>query len=140
LEREKVRLAFNDFLKMYFAACKEVYKEIDFDQIKGKKFKYLKAIHKSNEITTTGLAEKLNLSKPTVTEVINHLLSIGLVEKRRSEEDKRVSYITLTAIGKTLATSNELESSRAVDKIYETLSPKEIKLLTKIFKKFGDEA
>ena len=139
MEKEEVRIAFNKFLKMYFAACEEVYKEINFDQIKGKKFRYLKAIHRKGEVTLTELAEVLRKSKPTVNEVITRFLENGLVEKRKSEDDKRVSYIYLTDIGKILATTNMLESKRAVDKMFETLSSKEIKLMTKIFNRFGEE-
>jgi len=137
MEREDVRLSLNKFLKMYFDACKEVYEEINFNQIKGIRFKYLKEIYRRKEITLTELAEHFHISKPTVNEVINKFMENGIVMKRKCENDKRISYIYLTEVGKTLATTNMLESQRAVDKIYETFSVNEIEQLVELFDKIG---
>lgn len=138
MENEELRLAFNKFLKMYANACNEVYDEIRFDRIRGSRFKYLKEIHRRKETTLTELAEHFDLSKPTVNEVIQTFSDNGLIEKKRSEEDKRVTIISLTEMGTTLATTNSLESKRAVEKMVATLSKKELKQLKKIFDKFGD--
>ncbi len=137
MEKEDVRVSLNKFLKMYFDACREVYEEINFNQIKGIRFKYLKEIYKRKEVTLTALADHFSISKPTVNEVINHFLANGIVKKRKSETDKRINYIYLTEIGEVLATTNTLESNRAVDKMFGLLSKKDIKTLSKIFDKFG---
>lgn len=137
MEKEEVRLSLNKFLKMYFDACNEVYEEINFNQIKGIRFKYLKEIHKRKQVTLTELADHFSISKPTVNEVINHFMDNGIVEKTKCENDKRINYISLTEIGEVLATTNTLESRRAVDKMFQKLSQKEIKTLTKIFDKIG---
>ncbi|QMS85971.1 MarR family winged helix-turn-helix transcriptional regulator [Candidatus Xianfuyuplasma coldseepsis] len=139
MDKEEVRLSFNKFLRMYFDACNDVYEEIHFDRIKGSRFKYLKEIHKRGKTTLTELAEHFDLSKPTVTEVINVFESNGFIEKAKSSEDKRVYYISLTEMGRTLATTNILESKRAVDKMFDVLSKKEMKFLIKIFNKFGGD-
>ena len=138
MEKEQVRHSFNKFLKMYFNACNEVYEEIHFDRIRGSRFKYLKEIYRREQTTLTELAEHFDLSKPTVNEVINKFIENGLITKTKSDEDKRVSYITLTEMGKLLATTNTLESQRAVEKIFETLSKREIKVLTKLFDRFEE--
>jgi len=139
MEKEDVRKSFNKFLKMYFDACREVYQEIHFDRIKGSRFKYLKEIHIREETTLTELADHFELSKPTVNEVINRFIENGFVEKRKSKNDKRVSYIYLTEMGRTLATTNTLESNRAVSKMFDVLSNKELKQLVKLFDKFEGE-
>jgi DNA-binding MarR family transcriptional regulator len=140
MKKEDVRLSLNKFLKMYFKACNEVYSEIKFDRIKGSRFKYLKEIYRRKETTLTELAEHFDLSKPTVNEVINRFIENGFVEKRRSTEDKRVSFIYLTDMGNTLASTNMLESQRAVQKMFEQLPKKDIKQLVKIFNKFEEES
>ena len=137
MEKEDVRNALNKFLKMYFDACNEVYDEINFNQITGIRFKYLKEIYKRKEVTITDLADHFDISKPTVTEVINIFLENGIVKKRKSADDKRVSYIYLTEVGETLASTNTLESKRAVEKMYQKLNYRDIKTLTKIFNKMG---
>ncbi len=85
------------------------------------------------------MADHFSISKPTVNEVINHFTKNGIVKKRKSESDKRVSYIYLTEIGETLATTNTLESMRAAEKMIEVLSVKELKQIIKIFAKFGGD-
>lgn len=139
MEKEEVRISLNKFLKMYYDACREVYEEINFNQIKGLRFKYLKEIYKRKEVTLTELAECFSISKPTVNEVINHFMNNGIVKKRKSETDKRINYIYLTEIGKILAVTNTLESNRAVDKMFEKLSINELEVISKMFDKFGGE-
>jgi len=139
MDNEKIRISLNKFLKVYFDACNEVYEEINFHQIKGIRFKYLKEIYKRKEVTLTELAETFSISKPTVNEVINKFLENGIVTKKKSETDKRISYISLTDLGEVLASTNTLESQRAVSKMSKILSQKELKQLVKIFDKFGVE-
>lgn len=139
MEKENIRLSLNKFLKMYFLSCEEVYEEISFERITSKQFKYLKDIHSKGEVTLTELSSTFNVSKPTMNEFIHKFLDAGIVKKRKSDTDKRVSYISLTDIGITLATTNILESQRAVKKMINRLSQGELATLTNIFDKFGDE-
>ncbi len=137
MEEENIRISLNKFLKMYFDSCKEVYNEINFSRITGKQFKYLKEIHSKGEATLTELATTFNVSKPTMNEFINKFLESKIVKKRKCVEDKRVSYISLTDIGVTLATTNILESKRATEKIMNKLNEEESKALMQLFNKFG---
>jgi len=139
MDHEVVRTAFNRFLKMYFNSSREVYEEINFKEITGKQFKYLKLIRKHDKSTYSELAELFCISKPTLTETINKFLDAGLVQKTRSSEDQRVYYISLTKRGEILAMTNELESKRAVGKIFERLNEEEIKIVVELFNKMGDD-
>jgi DNA-binding MarR family transcriptional regulator len=139
MEKEQIRLSLNKFLKMYFDACREVYSEINFDRITKIQFKYLKAIKKMQPTTLTGLSERFSISKPTMNETITKFEKSGLIQKEKAIEDKRITYISLTEIGETLATTNILESQRATDKLLERLSTEELQSLTQIFDKFGDD-
>lgn len=137
MNNEELRISLNKFLKMYFDSCKEVYEEINASRITGSQFRYLNEIHKRTEATLTELADHFKISKPSMNEVINKFETTKIISKRRSESDKRVSYISLTSIGVLLATSNLLESNRAVEKMIEKLSEKEILNLKSSFDKFG---
>lgn len=139
MEKETIRKNLNKFLKTYFDSCKEVYEEINFEKITSTQFKYLKEIHQRERVTSTELAEILQLSKPTITEFIQKFNESNIVKKTQSEEDKRVFYITLTEIGKTLATTNTLESVRMVENMQKILTKEELEILTNIFSKFGEE-
>lgn len=137
MNKEEVRMSLNTFLKMYFDACKEVYSEINFDRITKIQFKYLKAIKREQPTTLTELSELLQISKPTMNEVITKFEKSGLIQKEKNELDKRITYISLTEIGNTLATTNTLESQRATSKMIDVLLPEELEVLTKLFNKFG---
>ena len=139
MDREVFRKGFNRFLKMYFNSSKEVYEEINFKEITGKQFKYLKLIKRNNKATYSELANLFNISKPTLTETITRFLKAGLVKKTRCEDDHRVYYISLTKKGEILAMTNELESKKAVSKIYERLTEEEINLAYELFNKMGDD-
>ena len=136
MDNEQLRLSLNKFLKMYFNACREVYKEINFDRITKIQFKYLKAIRDLDKTTLTELAEKFSISKPTMNEVIVKFEKSGLINRQKSEEDKRITLISLTEMGHTLATTNLLESQRAVQKMTETLTDEELTTLKNIFDRF----
>lgn len=139
MEKENIRLSLNRFLKMYYLSCREVYDEISFDKITSTQFKYLKSIHSSKEVTLTQLANTFCVSKPTMNEFIHKFLDSGIVKKRKSLEDKRVNYISLTDVGVTFATTNILESKRAVEKMIDKLDDDEINSIVSLFDKFGAE-
>lgn len=139
MDQETVRTAFNRFLKMYFNSSREVYEEINFKEITGKQFKYLKLIREYNQSTYSELAKLFHISKPTLTETINKFLDAGLVKKTRCDKDQRVYYISLTEKGEILAMTNELESKKAVTKIFERLNEEEIKIVVELFNKMGDD-
>ncbi len=50
----------------------------------------------SGEMTVSGLAQRISLSQGTVTEIIHRLEKKGLINKRRSSQDKRRVWITLS--------------------------------------------
>lgn len=139
MNNEELRMSLNKFLKMYFDSCKEVYNEINASRITGRQFRYLREIHKRKKTTSTELAEHFEISKPSINEIINKFEVTKIISKKRSDIDKRVTYISLTEVGIKLATSNELESKRAVEKIFSTLNEKEIINLKNSFDKFGDD-
>ena len=140
MEKEEIRVSLNKFLKMYFDACKEVYSEINFDRITRIQFKYLKAIKRIEEPTLTKLSEHFNISKPSMNEVVSKFEKSGLIIKEKSTIDKRITYLRLTDVGETLATTNALESKRAVEKIIAKLNENEVLYLKDLFDKFGDDA
>ena len=139
MDKETMRQSFNKFLKMYFDSCREVYESLDYKELTGKQFGYLRKIDEKGEITMGELADAFDLSKPTVTEMMRKFYETGLIEKRRCDSDGRVFFITLTEKGKLLANTNKLESERAVQKMYDRLTEAELNTLKGIFDKFGKE-
>jgi DNA-binding MarR family transcriptional regulator len=66
-------------------------------------------IDKSGEATAGDLAKAAELSPASVSAMLDHLERDGIVERRRSEHDRRVVVVRLTDSGRTL-----LEEKRAL--------------------------
>jgi len=58
----------------------------------------LKELMQTNEATVGQLADNVNLSKPTVTDILNRLERRGLVTRTRSDTDKRCIKVRVTAL------------------------------------------
>lgn len=59
----------------------------------------MRILAQDKELDTTTLAEKACLLKPSLTGITNRLIDIGLIDRRRSEQDQRIYYISLTDRG-----------------------------------------
>jgi len=60
----------------------------------------LKTLKQSSETTVGQLAEQVSLSKPTVTDILNRLEKYGMVQRLRSEQDKRRVQVTITELAR----------------------------------------
>jgi DNA-binding MarR family transcriptional regulator len=60
----------------------------------------LRSIRDLGDVTIGLLSNEVNLSQATVTTIIDRLEDRGLVSRRRSEQDRRKVYTTLTREGK----------------------------------------
>lgn len=83
---------------------------------------YLCTINELKNPNFTMIADELNITKPAVSVMIRKLISMGLVEKEKSVEDRRVSYVRLTEKGKQIIKGD--------DELYNNLS-NEIKSIVK---------
>lgn len=137
MKSEQLRLSFNKFLKLYYDSSKKMYEEMDLKELTGKQFHYLRTIERNKAVTMSFLAEKLELSKPTVTEFIRQFEAKGLVKRTRCHEDQRVVFIKLTEQGKLLASTNKLESERMIKLIQNALTKEEQTMLKQLFDKIG---
>ena len=70
----------------------------------------------AGESTVGELTEKLQLGQTAVTEIVKRAVAADLIERRRSEEDARVSLLRLTPEGsrRMYAVFDALEADRAV--------------------------
>jgi len=70
-----------------------------FSKLTINQFQYIDAIYELGEPTLTEIADRLNITKASVTTGINKLINMGFVSKSQSNEDKRVYHVCLTATG-----------------------------------------
>jgi DNA-binding MarR family transcriptional regulator len=97
---EELLLAFIDTLDLSLKKLrKQVGDSSGFAKLTIHQLQYIDAIGALGQPTLTELAEKLQITKASVTNGINKLISLGFVTKHQSNEDKRVYHVNLSADG-----------------------------------------
>lgn len=73
-------------------------------------------------LTNSVLAKKLNVSQAAITKAVKPLLSQGMLETYRDENDARVLYYRLTEIGKPIALEHQHHHQHTLHTYEEVLS------------------
>lgn len=115
-------------------SCKLI-DELNMSELTLRQIEYIKRFDAQEYITISKIAEILNLSKPSVTEMVKKFIKLDCIYKERCHKDGRVYYIHLTEKGKCIARFDELTTRRVVDKIAESLSKEEINMLIALLSK-----
>lgn len=100
-----------------------------------KQIYYLDVISRTDKPTVSQLAEKLDVSKPTVTVALKKFIKRGYLRKIQSKSDRRVFFIELTEEGKKLVEIHENAHKDFACKIIQNLDDSETQQLIKIFSK-----
>lgn len=81
-----------------------------------------------NKYTASNIADMLHVSRPSVTQKINELQKMGIVNKTRSETDKRVYYLSVSdeQIPKELREQDEFAEEQVRAALREKYSEKDI--------------
>lgn len=78
-------------------SAKEEYK---FNELTLTQMHYLETINHLKNPSITELAQEMNLTKPTITVIIDRFIEKELVVKVKSDDDKRSTHLHLTEKGK----------------------------------------
>lgn len=103
--------------------------ELNMSELTLRQIEYIKKFDQCEYVTTSKLAEVLDISKPSITEMIKKFIKLDCVYKEKCPEDGRVYYIHLTEKGKCIARIEELAIKRLVDRITVSLNDDEIDAL-----------
>ncbi len=71
-------------------------------------YRLLSELRNEEALTASHLAQAADLAPATVTEMIDTLLTAGLVERQRDADDRRVVLVSLTPLGR-----REFDATRA---------------------------
>jgi len=97
---DELLLAFIDTLDISLKKLRmEVGDNSGFAKLTIHQLQYIDAIGALSHPTITQVAEKLQITKASVTNGVNKLISLGYVAKNQSSEDKRVYHVSLTSAG-----------------------------------------
>ena len=128
-----------DTLNRLFVELFRDINNIEEQQIRTGEFKNLTLndMHVINAIGTekaknmSSVAKALNVTMGTLTIAVNGLVKKGFVDRVRSEEDRRVVLVSLTAKGKKAFARHQKFHADMIDVIVEQISPKEQEILAK---------
>ena len=95
-------------------------------------FQYIDIIGDMESPTYGEVAQKLNLSKPAITAIVNKLIKQNLVYKEQSTTDKRAFHIKLTKNGYEIYNSCRLAHNDLEKYIAEKLTDEEYKELVRL--------
>jgi DNA-binding MarR family transcriptional regulator len=138
---EKILLEFASTLDI---SLKKIQKDIGNGSVISRltinQLQYIEAIYELENPTITEIAEKLEITKASVTTAINKLSQLGYVTKTQSTEDKRIFHVCLTEASDKLMKAKSQASKEYVEFIYSALGKDEArqfeKTLTKLVKLF----
>jgi DNA-binding MarR family transcriptional regulator len=89
-------------------------------------------LHQQGELLPNELAAMEKITSQSMSQILNHLSELGYINRRSSKEDKRKSFISLTAKGVAVINKVRDEKDNWLYKaITETCSTEEISTLKK---------
>jgi DNA-binding MarR family transcriptional regulator len=100
-----------------------------------RQFTYLELIARLRNPTPTELAQKLRVSKPTVSVAIDRLEEAGYVRKAKSDEDRRSHHLHLTAKGEQFSRAHEGIHRTIVQTLITGLNDAEVAQLSALMSK-----
>lgn len=100
-----------------------------------KQLEYLYIIHKFENVTYTKIADLLEVSKPTVTEVINKFINMNLVYKEKAKHDGRIYYVRFTEYGKQMIPNEEDMFNATLKRIKACLTEEDLEMFISIMNK-----
>jgi DNA-binding MarR family transcriptional regulator len=100
---EKLLIEFIDSLDSSLKKFqKQMGESSGFSKLTINQIHYIDAVNDLGKPAITQIADRLKISKASVTAGINKLVNLGFVRKNQSNEDKRVFHVSLTEEGELL--------------------------------------
>jgi len=135
VKREFIYEAVRKFNSLGHECNLEISDKLGMSKLQLNQLHYLKVIDRTVDITFSKFAEILKITKPSVTEIVNKLIKLECVEKKRCIDDKRIFYIELTEKGRNIARLQYLAEQRVVDIIFKVFNDDEMDTFIKLIKK-----
>jgi len=109
-------------------------------EITGAQTLLLRFIAVKGQTSPKGIADALGLTQGTVTSALDKLEEQGLVERTRSEEDRRVVHVTLTPSADEMMGRVEARARTHLGTLFEGWSVEEIRTLEALLEKLSARA
>lgn len=134
---EKLASSIGNIFKLKGECYTSLLNDLNIEELSIKQLKYLKLLNKSCGVTTSQLAEELNLSKPSITEMVKKFIKFGYVYKQACPQDGRVYYLKLTEVGQEIVNIDEMTQVYLADRLVKALSEEDVHTLIQILEKLA---
>lgn len=109
--------------------------ENDLMSLSVRQMLYLEAVAQMGQPTFGELANRLGVSKPSVTAIVGKLIQLGFLEKVQSGDDRRVYFIILTEKGRQLAELHTNHHRKIARHFMQVLNEQEVEALVMMLQK-----
>jgi DNA-binding MarR family transcriptional regulator len=109
--------------------------EAGFADLSMRQVVYLQTITEIERPTFSDVADRLGVSKPSVTAIVGTLIRKGYVKKIQSEEDRRVYHIVLTKKGQDFEQLHTATHQRLAQHLVRNLTAEEAQQLAQLLSK-----
>lgn len=120
-----------EFVNTFDLSLKQLHREVGdvtgFSKLTIHQLQYIDAIYTLGEPTITRIADKLMITKASVTTGINKLNQMGYLIKTQSSADKRVIHVSLTQTGRQIIDAKYQALKEYGELITNALSENEVK-------------
>ena len=113
----------------------EAFEQEGFSDLSMRQMIYLDAITQLQRPTFSELADKLAITKPSVTSIVKKLSEMGYVKKVQSNEDLRVHHIVLTPKGEHFTEMHDKTHQMLASRLTQNLEGVEVEQLAILLKK-----
>ncbi|TYO96582.1 MarR family winged helix-turn-helix transcriptional regulator [Desulfallas thermosapovorans] len=103
--------------------------------ITGHQFVVLKMIKDGGQMTVSQVAEYLGVSLSAVTAMVDRLCKAGMLERRRSEEDRRVVWLEITGEGRRVVQLCDEGRRRIIMRYLELVTEEDLLHMIKIYER-----
>jgi len=117
----------------------ETLDQYDFSDLTQQQLNYLKVMVKMKTPTLSELARELDLTKPTVTVLVDKLAEKGYIKRVKSDEDRRVMHLHIDKKGAKINAMREIAHEKMAEKIRLGLNVTETEILTELLKKIVNQ-
>ncbi|MEN6324471.1 MAG: MarR family transcriptional regulator [Proteiniphilum sp.] len=118
----------------------KTFNSYDIEDLTQQQLHYLQVIVRLHNPTITELSRELKLTKPTVTVLVDKLVSRGYVRRVPSDSDRRVTHLHIDEKGKIIEQIRKLAYKQLEKRIGSELNEAEIAILTDILKKLAGKS
>jgi len=115
------------FTRLISAAEEDAKEQCGVQDLTTTQLNYLEVIGELDNPTITELASAMELTKPSVTIVVDRLVAKGFVYKMPSNTDKRSSFLHLTELGAHINKWHDYAHDYMIDLITKKLNKNELK-------------